>query len=130
MTSPLDRYHEGLAAGELRLPRCESCERTHWPPREICPRCLDSTIVWERAPERATVHTWTVVHRTSLPAFADLVPYAVAVLSFDQLGVRVIGRIEGPPQDIRMGAECTWTVQVGPDGTTVPLWSQAEKDGR
>jgi uncharacterized protein len=130
MTSALNGYREGLEAEELRLPQCDECGSTHWPPRDLCPACRSFDLSWRTASRRAVVVTWTVVHRAALPDFARVTPFAVAVLDLVDDGVRVMGRVDGPPDRLYVGASCSWQVVSGPDGSAVPLWHLEEESTR
>lgn len=119
-------YAEGLAHGELRLQRCSACDRSQWPPRPVCAGCGSKTLDWQRCPEVGEVFTWTVIGHTRLPAFVDLTPYAVAVLEVPGLDVRLVGRMDGPPDAVGFGARCRWHICDGPDGSPVPVWTLEE----
>ncbi|MEU5209625.1 OB-fold domain-containing protein [Streptomyces sp. NPDC020742] len=75
-------YWDAAAEGRLLLRRCraEGCGAAHHYPREFCPRCWSEDVVWEPATGRATLYTWSVVHRNDLPPFGDRVPYVAAVV--------------------------------------------------
>nr|BBJ51766.1 hypothetical protein SAVMC3_43950 [Streptomyces avermitilis] len=60
-------YWDAAAEGVLLLRRCAGCGRTHHYPREFCPHCWSDDVTWERASGRATLYTWSVVHRNDLP---------------------------------------------------------------
>jgi uncharacterized OB-fold protein len=51
------------------------------------------------------VHTFSVVHRTFAPGFADRTPYVIAWVELeDQPGVRVFGNVlDIAPEDVRIG---------------------------
>ncbi len=69
-------YWEGFRHHEVRLPRCETCERYHWYPRGRCPHCRAATITWTAVSGRGTVYTWVrVAHHFELPFLEDAVPY-------------------------------------------------------
>lgn len=75
-------YWDAAAEGHLLLRRCRACGRAHHYPREFCPHCWSepTDCVWERASGRATLYTWSVVHRNDLPPFGTRVPYVAAVV--------------------------------------------------
>lgn len=116
-------YVDGLTDGVLRLQHCSKCDRTQWPPRPSCAACSSDELDWRRCPDVAEVFTWTVVNHTRLSGFTDLTPYAVGILEIPDLQVRLIGRIDGPPDAVTFGARCRWHLASGPDGTSVPLWT-------
>jgi uncharacterized OB-fold protein len=73
-------YWDAAAEGRLLLRRCGACGRAHHYPREFCPHCWSEDVTWERASGRATLYTWSVVHRNDLPPFAGRTPYVAAVV--------------------------------------------------
>ncbi|MEU1401515.1 Zn-ribbon domain-containing OB-fold protein [Streptomyces sp. NPDC005728] len=73
-------YWEAAAEGRLLIRRCGSCGRAHHYPREFCPHCWSEEVAWEEASGRATLYTWSTVHRNDLPPFGDRTPYVAAVV--------------------------------------------------
>ncbi len=58
---------------------------------------------WERASGRATLYTWSVVHRNDLPPFGERTPYVAAVVDLAE-GPRLMTEIvECPAADLRVG---------------------------
>ncbi|MFF7561844.1 Zn-ribbon domain-containing OB-fold protein [Streptomyces pseudovenezuelae] len=106
-------YWDAAAAGRLLLRRCASCARTHHYPREFCPHCWSESVAWEPASGRATLYTWSVVHRNDLPPFKDRTPYVAAVVDLAE-GPRMMTEIvDCPHGELRAGADL---VAVFPDG--------------
>ena len=91
-------YWQGASAAKLRLPRCRDCGRAHFYPRAICPHCRSANLEWIDAAGTGTVFSYTVVHRAPSPAFAVLVPYAVAIVALDE-GPHLMSNIVGCPAD-------------------------------
>ncbi len=85
-------FWEACARHELVLQTCASCETKRHPPRPMCPRCRSFEHSWEQASGRGVLWSWVVAHPPVLPAFADDVPYTVAVVELEE-GVRMIGRL-------------------------------------
>ncbi|MEV5979056.1 Zn-ribbon domain-containing OB-fold protein [Streptomyces sp. NPDC052114] len=73
-------YWEAAGEGRLLIRRCGACGLAHHYPREFCPKCWSEDVTWERASGRATLYTWSVVHRNDLPPFGGRVPYVAAVV--------------------------------------------------
>ncbi|CAL9558042.1 hypothetical protein SUDANB1_04573 [Streptomyces sp. enrichment culture] len=87
-------YWDAAAGGSLLIRRCGACGRAHHYPREFCPHCWSEDVTWETASGRATLYTWSVVHRNDLPPFADRVPYVAAVVELAE-GPRMMTEIVG-----------------------------------
>ncbi|GLF97320.1 Zn-ribbon domain-containing OB-fold protein [Streptomyces yaizuensis] len=95
-------YWEAAAEGRLLVRRCRGCARAHHYPREFCPYCWSADVVWETASGRATLYTWSVVHRNDLPPFRLRLPYVAAVVDLAE-GPRMSTEIvECPPEALRV----------------------------
>ncbi|MGW0766690.1 Zn-ribbon domain-containing OB-fold protein [Streptomyces sp. NPDC002676] len=73
-------YWDAAQAGRLLIRRCAACGRAHHYPREFCPHCWSEEVTWEQATGRASLYTWSTVHRNDLPPFGDRTPYVAAVV--------------------------------------------------
>ena len=93
-------FWEGTRAGELRIQRCGDCGRHFFYPRALCPHCLSDQLEWVRASGRGTVHSFTVVHRTSEEFIADL-PFPVGLVDLDE-GVRMMARLDVAEPEVGM----------------------------
>ncbi|MFI6371096.1 Zn-ribbon domain-containing OB-fold protein [Streptomyces sp. NPDC050546] len=87
-------YWDAAAEGRLLIRRCHACGRAHHYPREFCPRCWSEDVTWEVASGRATLYTWSVVHRNDLPPFAERTPYVAAVVDLAE-GPRMMTEVVG-----------------------------------
>jgi uncharacterized OB-fold protein len=87
-------YWEAAAAGRLLVRRCGSCGRAHHYPREFCPHCWSEDVGWEEASGRATLYTWSTVHRNDLPPVGDRTPYVAAVVDLAE-GPRMMTELVG-----------------------------------
>ncbi|MFE9097177.1 Zn-ribbon domain-containing OB-fold protein [Streptomyces sp. NPDC007264] len=96
-------YWDAAAEGRLLVRRCRTCGRAHHYPREFCPSCWGEDVVWERAGGRATLYTWSVVHRNDLPPFGERTPYVAAVVDLAE-GPRMMTEVvECAADDLRVG---------------------------
>jgi uncharacterized OB-fold protein len=81
-------FWDGLRDGELRIQRCEECERHVFYPRTVCPNCLSDRLEWVKVSGRGTLYSYTVVRRAMNPAFQEDVPYVYAIVELEE-GPRV-----------------------------------------
>ena len=87
-------YFAAAARGELMLPRCDGCNQLVWYPEEECPHCGAHSFTWTRVSGRGRVFTWTVVRRTFLPAFEEMVPFVTALISLEEdPAVRIVSYV-------------------------------------
>ncbi|MFJ2003271.1 Zn-ribbon domain-containing OB-fold protein [Streptomyces chartreusis] len=99
-------YWDAAAEGRLLIRRCQACGRAHHYPREFCPHCWSEDVVWEPACGRATLYTWSVVHRNDLPPFGQRTPYVAAVVDLTE-GPRMMTELVDCPDPglLRAGME-------------------------
>ena len=95
-------YWEGARRHELLLPKCRSCGRHHFYPRDFCPWCFSADVGWTKASGRGVIYSFTVCHRPA-PSFEKDVPYNLALIELDE-GVRMMSSVVDCPLDeIRIG---------------------------
>ncbi|MEV8587623.1 Zn-ribbon domain-containing OB-fold protein [Streptomyces sp. NPDC051180] len=121
-------YWDAAAEGRLLVRRCTACARAHHYPREFCPYCWSEEVGWEPASGRATLYTWSVVHRNDLPPFGDRVPYVAAVVDLPE-GPRMMTQVvDVPHDDLRIGMDLE--VAFRPEGeVTVPVFGPPRSQG-
>jgi uncharacterized protein len=98
----LSRPHwEAAREGRLLIQRCRSCGRHQFYPRPHCVHCSARDPEWVEAKGTGRLHTFSVVHRTADPAFADRVPYVFGVVELDE-GPRILANLAGTrPEELR-----------------------------
>jgi uncharacterized protein len=87
-------YWDSLAQGALLFQRCSACSHAWLPARSECPACLGGQWVWEKAGGGAKLISWVVYHVAFHPAFANRLPYNVAIVELDE-GPRLISNVVG-----------------------------------
>lgn len=112
-------FWEACARGELVIQRCVGCATFRHPPRPMCPRCNAFGYYWTAASGRGRVWSWVIAHPPVLPAFADKVPYNVAVIELEE-GVRMVGTILG--SDFTVGTEVRVEFEDIGEGVKLPQW--------
>ena len=88
---------------ELHIQRCTACGKHVFYPRYSCPHCGARGLEWVPASGRATVYSYTVARRATHPAFADRVPYVIAIVELAE-GPRMTTNVVGcSPDDVHVG---------------------------
>ncbi|WP_370283340.1 Zn-ribbon domain-containing OB-fold protein [Pseudooceanicola sp.] len=119
-SGPAAAYWAALDEGALRFQRCRACGAAQLPAREECTTCLSPELGWETARGGARLISWVVYHRPYHEAFADRVPYNVAVVELQE-GPRLISNILAPNESLRI--EMPLRLELGESfGQTVPLF--------
>lgn len=114
-------FWDAATEGRLLIRCCRACARAHHYPREFCPYCWSEDVDWERASGRATLYTWSVVHRNDLPPFGARIPYTAAVVDLVE-GPRMMTEIVQCPEgglSIGMALEVTFRREDGEQAVPV-----------
>ncbi|MFJ9179140.1 Zn-ribbon domain-containing OB-fold protein [Streptomyces sp. NPDC102360] len=121
-------YWDAAAGGRLLLRHCAACGRDHHYPREFCPFCWSDSpedVGWREASGRATLYTWSVVHRNDLPPFGGRTPYVAAVVDLAE-GPRMMTEIvDCAEPGLRVGMDLTVDFREGGGGFAVPVFRPA-----
>jgi uncharacterized OB-fold protein len=118
-------YRASLARGHLSFQRC-ACTEAWLPPREQCPRCLRADFRWEEASGGARLISWVVYHRAYDDAFADRLPYCVAVVELDE-GPRLVTNVVGAADPEALQIEQPLQLRIELErGIPVPRFAQQD----
>jgi uncharacterized OB-fold protein len=129
-----DTNRAWFTSGEVALQQCASCGTLQHPPEEICHVCGSMSFDIHVASPFGTVFSYTVAHHAVNGALEASVPYAVVLVSLDEVPeVRVIGNLLEVPVDevaIGMAVEATWEERVPETGETIllPQWRRRGGD--
>lgn len=66
----------------LLLQRCRDCGGLRCPPEKLCPACGCGDFTWQAASGRATLWSWTRIHKAYLPGFDP--PYTACLVKLDE----------------------------------------------
>lgn len=88
-------FWEGVNNGELRFQRCSDCQHLRYPINAICPRCLSPEFSWHTVTGDGEILSYIIVHQVYNQAFADVVPYNVALIQLQE-GPRMFSNIVEP----------------------------------
>jgi uncharacterized protein len=103
----IDEFLEGCRHGELLIQRCETCGRAQFYPRAYCGGCHGRSLRWEAASGAGTVYSFTVVRRAPSAAFADRVPYVLAIVELAE-GPRLMSTVvDIDPGEVEIGMPLT-----------------------
>lgn len=103
------------AAKEHRLvfQQCRICGTRVFYPRDICPgpQCFGvGTLDWVESSGRGSVYAFTISYQPAHPAFADDVPYVLAIIELEE-GWRMNSNVINiDPQEVTIGmpVEVVW----------------------
>ena len=113
-------YWEAAKRHEFVAQRCDDCGRLRFPPTPSCWFCLSPKTTWAQLSGRGTVWSFILMHQLYYPAFADELPYPVAVIETEE-GVRLISNlVEVAREDIEIGMAVEVVFDDVTDEVTLP----------
>jgi len=119
-------YWEAAREHRLEIPHCLDCDGYWFPPSRSCPHCVSAKVEFKQASGRGKVFSFVVYDRVYHPAFAEEVPYAVALVELDE-GPRLISNIVGtPPDDVRCDMRVEVVFDDVAEGVAVPKFRASE----
>lgn len=77
-------FWEQAEQGRLLIQRCRDCGAAIFYPRAICPRCWSQRLVWEQASGKATLKSYSQVHKPGHPGWIPAVPYVVGLAALSE----------------------------------------------
>ena len=123
-------FWDAARDGRFLIKRCRACGRPHFYPRPFCPHCWSDDVEWEQASGRATLYTWSVVHRNDLPPFNERVPYVAAIVDLEE-GPRAMTNVVDCDFDaLRIGMALEVEFRPLDEEWTIPVFRPAVRPGR
>lgn len=118
-------FWASCAQRRLVYQRCPRCSRPSFPPRSTCIYCRSPELGWCQSSGSGRVHSFTVVHRAAKPAFAEDVPYVLAIVELEE-GFRMMSNILGCElENVRIGMPVRLTFEERGDGVLLPQFEAA-----
>jgi uncharacterized OB-fold protein len=87
-------FWEGANQGKLMMQKCGDCGHIRFPISHVCPDCLSYTFDWTELSGRGEVFSYIVFYQLYNKAFADDIPYNVAMIQLAE-GPRMISNVVG-----------------------------------
>ncbi|WP_153135454.1 Zn-ribbon domain-containing OB-fold protein [Paraburkholderia agricolaris] len=119
------------AARERRLVirKCSACESLHFMPRYLCPVCWSDRLEWVDSGGTGSVHSFTIIRRAPMSAFAARAPYVVALIDLDE-GPRMMANVIGEDAlSVRIGDRVCVTFEDRGDGARLPQFNRVSAEG-
>ncbi|HEX2827496.1 MAG TPA: Zn-ribbon domain-containing OB-fold protein [Burkholderiales bacterium] len=91
-------FWEGCKQGRLQLQQCGGCGHIRYPISHVCPDCLSYEFAWKPLSGRGVVFSYVVFHQLYNKAFAEDIPYNVALVQLAE-GPRMYSNIVGVDND-------------------------------
>ena len=117
-------YWDGARDHELWLRRCNGCGDAYFYPRDISPCCFSRDTEWILSSGRASLFTFTIVHRSPHPAFQADAPFVVALVKLEEgplMATNIVDLPDPPgPEDLQIGMALQVVFDDVTDEVTLP----------
>lgn len=120
-------YWNGAREHKLVIQRCRSCSHwQHWP-ESVCSNCLSFDLGYEAVEGKGTVYTYEIATQAFHPAFADRLPFVIAVVELlEQPNLKLVTNlVDFPAGAIEVGALVEVTFQRLDDRFVLPVFRPA-----
>ncbi len=88
---------------ELQIQRCHTCGTHIFYPREACSECLAADLIWIPVSGKGKLYSYTIAQAPTHPAFADDVPYVIAIVELEE-GPHITTNLVGcQPDQVTIG---------------------------
>lgn len=116
-------FWEGCRQAKLLTPICLACGRRHFPPLPICPHCQQSELQWAECTGRATLYSYSAIHRPPVPGLRT--PFVFASVDLDEgvsLFTNIVDASEG---ELRLGMALKVVFHPLDAGGVLPFFTPA-----
>jgi uncharacterized OB-fold protein len=125
MTELTAPYWDAAREERLVVQECQSCRQVWHPPLPRCPHCHAADLGWRQVPGEGTIYTYTIVRHPTHYAFADKIPYVLAIVQLAE-GPRLVSAITGcEPGQVRAGLPVRVAFREVAAGTILPYFEPA-----
>ena len=116
-------WWDACREGRLLLPRCNECGRHHFRPEVACTHCLSLDWTWVEASGRATLYSYTEIHRAPIPGFRT--PAVLAIVELEEGVTMFSSVIECAPGELRIGMSLQVVFEAVSPEMTLPKFRPA-----
>jgi uncharacterized OB-fold protein len=113
-------YWEGCRNRQLLIQRCGKCRHHQFYPRSICTACMAEDPEWVESGGHGTVRSFTVIRHPVSKAYAEEVPYVIALIQLDEGPVMMSSLLDCEPENARTGARVEVVFEDWTDEVTMP----------
>jgi uncharacterized OB-fold protein len=116
-------YWDGCRRHELLIQRCVRCGHLQFFPRLMCSACLARELSWVQASGQGLLKSFTVVRRAVSDAFAERVPYVVALVQLDEGPTMMSNIVACTINDLVIGMRLEVVFEDWPEGISMPQFT-------
>jgi uncharacterized OB-fold protein len=118
-------YWEACNEGRLVIQRCGACGHHQFYPRLLCTRCMSGDLGWHEASGQGRVKSFTIIRRPVTEAYADDVPYVVALIELAEGPTMMSNVVDCDPETVAIGMAVGVDFERRTEELAVPVFRPA-----
>jgi uncharacterized OB-fold protein len=118
-------YWDACQRHELLIQRCSTCHVLQFYPRNVCTSCGSNSLDWVTASGHGKVLSWTIVRRAVSAAYADDVPYVIALIKLQEGVVMMSKVVACEPESVHMGMAVEVSFEDWSEKVSMPVFVPA-----
>ena len=119
-TPDTQAYWDGCRDEKLFIQHCTRCGHYQFYPRLICSSCMSPELEWAEASGKGQVRSFTILRQAISPAYADDVPYVVALIELSEGPTMMSNVVDCDPESVHIGMAVEVVFTAYTDEITVP----------
>lgn len=115
-------YWQGCAEHKLLIQHCTDCDHFQFYPRSLCTQCMSRELDWIPASGRATIVSYTVMHRSVSKAYGNEGPQILVLVCLAEGPQMMSHLVECGEDQISIGMPVEVTFQDWTDEVSIPVF--------
>ncbi|MEP3331154.1 Zn-ribbon domain-containing OB-fold protein [Sedimentitalea sp.] len=116
LPSETREFWEAADAGTLLLKKCQSCSKTFYYPRAICPHCFGSETQWIESSGLGNIYSFSVMRRVAEP-------YVIAMVNVDEEVTMMTNIVDCDPDSVQIDQRVQVTFKSTNTGRKVAMFT-------
>lgn len=121
-TPETEAYWQGCKDQKLLIQTCDDCGTFQFYPRSICTNCMSDNLNWVTASGRATIISYTVMHRSVSKAYCVDGPQVLAIIRLEEGPQMMSHVVECDEGKLSIGMAVEVAFEDWTDDITIPVF--------
>jgi uncharacterized OB-fold protein len=122
-TPETEAFWQACNEGRLLIQRCKACGHQQFYPRLLCTACAGQDVDWHEASGAGTVKSFTIIRRPVTEAYADDVPYVVALVELAEGPTMMSNIVDCDVESVYIGMSVTVRFERRTEEIAVPVFA-------
>lgn len=114
-------FFDALKEGKLVNSECPNCKEMFWPPRSVCPNCMDDKLEWKELAREGTVAAFSV-QESGVP-LGFKAPLIFAVVEIENRLRLFTHLVDSKVEDVDIGTKVKLSVEKLADERVLPAFT-------